>query len=89
MTTFRILTTTNILVHIIYVVPTGHTCKHRCGFITIIVPFMAVPGFDSKVVEKIPEYVRDMMQNKEDKLQAISKVAVLSQNKDHNRFTNT
>ena len=44
-----------------------------CGFITftvITVPFMAVPGFNSILVEEFPGYVRDMMQNKEDKLQA-------------------
>ena len=31
---------------------------------------MAVPGFNSILVEEFPEYIRDMMQNKEDKLQA-------------------
>ena len=31
---------------------------------------MAVSGFDSILVEEFPEYVRDMMQNEEDKLQA-------------------
>ena len=31
---------------------------------------MAVSGFDSILVEEFPGYVRDMMQNEEDKLQA-------------------
>ena len=43
-----------------------------CGSITVTVSSvtisMAVSGFDSILVEEFPEYVRDMMQNEEDKL---------------------
>ena len=35
---------------------------------------VTVPGFDSILIERFPEYVRDMMQNKEDKVKAEFKV---------------
>ena len=35
---------------------------------------VAVPGFNSILIERFPEYVRDMMQNKEDKVKAEFKV---------------
>ena len=38
---------------------------------------VAVPGFDSILIERFPEYVRDMMQNKEDKVKAEFKVGCM------------
>ena len=38
---------------------------------------VAVSGFDSILIERFPEYVRDMMQNKEDKVKAEFKVGIL------------
>ena len=47
------------------------TGKHRYIYVFSNV---AVPGFDSILIERFPEYVRDMMQNKEDKVKAEFKV---------------
>ena len=50
-----------------------HSFLHRkkCMYVFSNV---AVPGFDSILIERFPEYVRDMMQKKEDKVKAEFKV---------------